>query len=195
MPPSSPEPVRAKRARPSEAGILRHAERVFSERGYAATPLRDLIKESGCSTTAFYARFDSKEAVLEALTRRLIDDLYSAAMKALPAARDVDEAYEVGIEVLRAKLRGRRGLWRVVLTEGAHTPRTRPLVRDAHGALASLLAAQLNRAGSADAEPLAWAIVGTLSLHLTRWAVFEELTAAELVAALRATARTLMPKS
>jgi AcrR family transcriptional regulator len=211
MPRSRPESAASERKRgrngtgkrnkrPSEEGILASAEQVFAERGYAATPLRDLIAACGCSTTAFYARFDSKEAVLEALIRNLFLELHGAAIEALPRAGGVDEAYELGIKVLRSKLRGRKGLWRVVLTEGAHTERTRPLVREAYRALAAMLATELRRSAARgnidpqDAEPLSWALVGTLSMHLTRWAVFDDLSDAKLTAALRDTVRTLRPR-
>jgi hypothetical protein len=137
--------------------------------------------------------------VLEALIRRLIEDLSQSAMERLPQAKSLEEGYGLGIQLLRSKLRGKRGLWRIVLTEGGHAPKTRPLLRDAYATLAALLATQLKRAASRgalparDVEPLAWALVGTLSLHLTRWAVFEELNHAELAVALESAARTLLP--
>jgi len=190
---------RSVRPRPSDDRILAAAERVFSERGYAATPLRDLIAACGCSTTAFYARYASKEDVLEALIRRLFDDLHGAALAELPRARSIREGCDVGVEILGARLRGKKGLWRIVLTEGAHTPATRPLVSQVYRALAELLALQLARAAERgrircdDPHALAWAIVGALSLHLTRWCVFEELTSAELATSLRATADALLP--
>lgn len=178
--------------RPTVDGILTASARTFSERGYGNTPLRDLIAACGCSTTAFYARFASKEAVLEALIQRLLERLHSAALEALPKARSVEEGYALGIDVLCSQLRGNKGIWRLALTDGAHQKQTRPMVRDAYTTLASLLAAQLDGVTN-DAEARAWAIVGTLSMHLTRWAVFEELTATELERALRESATLLLP--
>jgi AcrR family transcriptional regulator len=174
------------------------AERVFAERGFAATPLRDLIAACNCSTTAFYARFGSKDAVLAAIVRRLFEDLHGAAADALPRARSIHEGCEVGIEILGHKLRGNKGLWRVVLTEAAHTPGTRTLVRDVYAALAKLLAMQIasasarGRMSCSDPASLAWAVVGALSLHMMRWCVFGELTNAELLSALRSSAQTLL---
>lgn len=195
MPPSS----RPERTRPSDEAILAAAERVFSERGFAATPLRDLIAACQCSTTAFYARYASKEEVLAALIRRLFGSLQREALEALPKARSIHEGCDIGIAILRSKLRGKKGLWRVVLTEAAHTPATRPLVREIYASLATLLSLQLaaardrGRLAGGDPDALGWAIVGALSLHLTRWCVFEELTHAELVEALQRTAALLLP--
>jgi AcrR family transcriptional regulator len=196
VPASSTESKRDKRVRPSRSGILDAAERVFAERGYADTPLRDLIGACGCSTTAFYARFESKQDVLAALLQRLIDDLTESAADALPQAKSLEHGDRLGIGVLERKLRGKRGLWRIALTEGAHTPHTRPLIRSAYATLAGLLAAQLQLAGLADedAEPRAWALVGSISMQLTRWAVFEELTQARLSDALGSAAEILLPR-
>ncbi|HET6582721.1 MAG TPA: helix-turn-helix domain-containing protein, partial [Nannocystaceae bacterium] len=72
------------RARPSHDAILATAERVFAERGFADTSLRELIAACGCSTTAFYARFATKDAVLEVLLRDLLVDLHDVAAEALP---------------------------------------------------------------------------------------------------------------
>jgi AcrR family transcriptional regulator len=185
--------------RPSDDSIIAAAERVFAERGFAATPLRDLIAACNCSTTAFYARFASKDDVLAAIVRRLYDDLFGAAVEGLPRARSIREGCDIGIDILRARLRGRKGLWRVVLTEAAHTPSTRPLVRDVYQGLAKLLALQITHAtergkmACRDPDALAWAIVGALSLHMMRWCVFGELSSSELVAALRGSADALLP--
>ncbi len=59
-------------ARPSSDRILGAAEKVFARQGYGETSLRQLMAAARVSTTAFYARFDSKEAVLVALVDRLI---------------------------------------------------------------------------------------------------------------------------
>ena len=64
--------------------------------------------------------------------------------------------------------------------------------------LAAVLAAQLSLAAASgrlpasDVQPLAWALVGTLSMHLTRWAVFGELNNRQLADALTASAQTLL---
>lgn len=50
--------------------ILDTAERLFSEQGYAATSLRNIIAEAGVNLAAVHYHFHSKEALLEALILR-----------------------------------------------------------------------------------------------------------------------------
>jgi AcrR family transcriptional regulator len=195
---AAPRSSREPRARPSHDAILATAERVFTERGYADTALRELIAACGCSTTAFYARFPTKEAVLATLLRELLVDLHDAAANALPRAKDLASGFDEGVELLVGALAGRRGLVRIALSEAARVPSARAVVRDAYGMLAVLLATQLakqaqrKRIDIADTDALAWALVGALTMQVTRWAVFEELDDAALVHSLRATARTML---
>src|SRR6185503_12532399 len=46
---------------PAKRQILRAAMKLFSERGYAATSIRDIAKESGYTNPALYKHFASKE--------------------------------------------------------------------------------------------------------------------------------------
>ena len=74
----------AKRAiKPSVDRILDAAESVLATQPYSEISLRTLMAAAQISTTAFYARFDSKEAVVAALTARLFTDLYRGAPGAL----------------------------------------------------------------------------------------------------------------
>lgn len=187
------------RARPSHDGILATAERVFAEHGYADTSLRELMAACGVSTTAFYARFPTKEAVLETLLRNLLVDLHDAAAQALPRAKSPAQGFDQGVDVLVAAIADRRGLVRVALTEAATVASARAVLRDAYGMLAGLLAGQIaklvarGRIDVADGDALAWALVGALTMQVMRWAVFEELADDQLAEALRATARTMLP--
>ena len=48
--------------------ILREATRLFAERGYSATSVRELVEAAGCTKPALYYYFENKEAVfLEAI--------------------------------------------------------------------------------------------------------------------------------
>jgi AcrR family transcriptional regulator len=187
--------------RPSEDQILAAAERVFGERGYGDTSLRDLLSAAEVSTTAFYARFASKEAVLAELVQRLLVDLHDAAARALPRARDVATGWDEGVDLLVAALSGRRGLVRVALTDAARVPGPREALSGAYAMLAMLMAQQLSRQAArgridvADPEALAWAIVGAMKLQVVRWAVFEQLDDAQLADQLRRCARALLPKA
>jgi len=182
---------RSTRVRPSADRILGSAEQLFGERGYAEPSLRELIAASGCSTTAFYARFATKESVLRTLVADLIDGLYAGAAEALPRVSSITEGFEVGIVVLVEAIGGRRGLVRVALT--AEEPGTRRLLHDRYRAFAELLAASLPEGATPDRDALGWALVGALEMTVRRWAVFEEIADDQLSVALRRVATALLP--
>src|SRR5260370_41736213 len=50
--------------------ILDAAERLFSEQGYAATSLRQIIAEAGVNLAAVHYHFGSKEELLDDVVRR-----------------------------------------------------------------------------------------------------------------------------
>jgi len=185
--------------RPSSDGILEAAERVFDKQGYGETSLRQLIAEAGVSTTAFYARFDSKDAVLAALVARLLTELHQAATEALGEARSLEDGFERGVHVLVKVLAGHRAVVRLALTEAAASEEALATLRRSYGLLAELLRSKLTRLVErgeievADAEALGWALVGALQMQVTRWAVYDELSDKALVAALRSTANALLP--
>lgn len=186
-------------ARPSHDRILAAAEAVFADKGFGATSIRDLLAAAECSTTAFYARFASKDAVLEALIRQLLGDLHDTAAEALGRTKDLQSGWDLGIELLVAALSDRKGLMKVALTEGATIPAARAALRDTYGLLAALLSSRLQKVAERrriqidDPEALAWAIVGALAMQITRWAVFETLDDTGLAGALSATARAVLP--
>lgn len=186
-----------KRTAPSREGILEAAEALFAERGFGEPSLRDLISACGCSTTAFYARFDSKDAVLAALLDEWVGELVSAATEALPRAKTVEDGFAIGVDVLLDAVRDRKGLVRLFLCE-APCSGSRDLIRTSYNSLSDLLAWRLEkmvaRGESALQNPrqYAWALVGAVNVQLMRWAVFDELDDAELEDALRATAQTML---
>jgi AcrR family transcriptional regulator len=185
--------------RPNRDAILAVAERAFARDGYAGTSLRRLITEAGVSTTAFYARFPSKEAVLDALLGALLRDLYETAQRTLTDTGNLAQSFDAGVELLVRALEDRRPLVRVALTEGACSPTSRATMQAAFRLLADLLAARVKarakrgKATGVDADAFGWALVGALHLQIVRWAVYEELDGEGLAHALRATARAMMP--
>jgi AcrR family transcriptional regulator len=185
--------------RPSKDGILESAERVFARNGYGETSLRQLMAEAGVSTTAFYARFPSKEAVLVALVQRLLGTLAEEAAVALGEAKSTEEGFAIGVEVLVRSLRPHKIVTKLALTEAVASKEARDALRDAYGTLAGLLAAMIGKAahkGGAevdDPEAVAWALVGTLKIQLERWAVFDDLSDAQFGKACKAAADAMLP--
>lgn len=186
------EPRPRARTRPTSDAILARAEALFADRGYAAPSLRDLIAAAGCSTTAFYARFPTKQAVLHTLVDDLLDGLVTAVAERLPGAATLSDGLDVGIGALVDAIGDRRGLVRVALT--AEDDATRRLLYARYCALAELLAvAGATNPRVADPSALAWAIVGALELTIRRWAVFDAIADDALAGALVAHARAILP--
>ena len=84
--------------------ILDVAERLFADRGYPATPLRDITSEAGVNVASVNYHFGSKEALLAAVLERrlrpvnarrleLLDGIESAAGDGAPGAEDVIRAF------------------------------------------------------------------------------------------------------
>ncbi len=192
----------ARRAfKPSSDGILEAAETAFAKHGYNELSLRQLISASRVSTTAFYARFDSKEAVLAALTSRLFGELHADAPAALSKARDLASGIELGVDLLCERLGPRKALVRLILSEAGSSPAAMNARRDSYAMLAAFLAmrfAALNerkRIAVADPEALAWALIGALEIQFIRWAVWDQIDLAALRAQLARAALAILPRS
>src|SRR5437867_10020157 len=67
---SLPKPAASKRTRRgpfTRQQILDASLRLFSERGFARTTVRDIARQAGITDAAIYYHFDSKRELLEAL--------------------------------------------------------------------------------------------------------------------------------
>ena len=186
--------LRAETRRPDAGRILDSAGRVFARRGYAHTSLRQLMAAAKVSTTAFYARFASKEEVLSALVKRLLDELDERARHDLALAQGIEDGFRRGVEALVAVLAPQRELVRVALTEAAVSPEVTASLGERYAGLAALLSVQiaaLARHGEVavvDPDAIAWSLIGALHMQILRWAVYRQLDTEALVPALHAVA-------
>ena len=191
-------PIARRRAsgRPSADRILEAAEAVFAEHRYGEVSLRQLIAAAGVSTTAFYARFESKEAVMAALTIRVFTELHAEAPGVLDQARDLETGIDVGVDMLCARFAPKKALLRMILSEAGSAPAAVEARRRSYTMLAAFLAARFRKLGIAmrDPDALAWALVGALEIQIVRWAVWDEIDLPTLRAQLRATARAVLPR-
>lgn len=192
-------PTRRKRQRPSSDDILAAAEREFAERGYADTSLRQLMAAARVSTTAFYARFATKEEVLRQLLAALLEELNGRAREELAESSSVEDGFRRGVDVLVTVLGPRRALVRIALTDGSATAPVAHTLGQLYASLAALLASRLEaltregKIDAADPEALAWSLVGALSLQVTRWAVLGQLTTEQLGPELHRVAESILP--
>jgi AcrR family transcriptional regulator len=193
-------PRRALRTKPSADRILAAAETLFANRGYGEVSLRQLIAASGVSTTAFYARFDSKAAVLDTLTERLFAELQLEAAMTLRGVASFEAGIERGIDILCDRFGPRKALVRLIVAESGSLVPMLSTRRKSYTLLADFLAHYFKRLNErkrldvADAHALAWALVGAIEIQIVRWAVWDELDVAGLRRELLAVARAILPK-
>src|SRR5580765_8109850 len=78
--------LRARRAQLTRDEILSAARRLFAERGYSRTSVRDIAREAGVSAQTVYDSIGSKQALVARLND-LIDDEANVAAIASAAAK------------------------------------------------------------------------------------------------------------
>jgi AcrR family transcriptional regulator len=107
----STAPRRALRQRPARRGderelaLLRTAERLLVDEGFATASLSQIAAEAGVSRPGFYFYFASKEALLSTLIVRTLDTLVDSL--APPSAGEVADP----VTALRLGLRTAADLW------------------------------------------------------------------------------------
>lgn len=74
--------------------ILMAARHVFAEQGFGGTTVRDIIRRTDLASGTFYNYFDSKEAVFEALSVELGEDLRGRLAEARARATDFESFIE-----------------------------------------------------------------------------------------------------
>lgn len=82
----------------TRAAVLAAAERLFAERGFANTSLRDISTASGVSHPLIHHHFGSKEDLYQAVKRRLVE---SYAQRFPMAARASNRPLAIGPELRR----------------------------------------------------------------------------------------------
>ncbi|MFC3998861.1 TetR/AcrR family transcriptional regulator [Nocardiopsis sediminis] len=68
--------------------LLDTAARVFAERGYAATTIREVADAAGMLAGSLYYHFESKEAMVDEILTGFLTDLWDAYDRVLAAGRD-----------------------------------------------------------------------------------------------------------
>lgn len=71
----SRRPPQQERSRRTLERLLDAAEQVLGEKRFEAATVEEICREAGYTVGAFYARFDSKDALLEALEERLREQM------------------------------------------------------------------------------------------------------------------------
>jgi AcrR family transcriptional regulator len=98
------------------AGLLQAAERVFSDRGYHATSIRDIAREAGFSVGGVYQFFASKDELYLRVVEEQWDHFFTLLNDALTA--DTTERRLLGLtEGMFRAFEERRGFFKLFLSE------------------------------------------------------------------------------
>jgi AcrR family transcriptional regulator len=184
------------RAPDRRSEILEAAARLFAERGFHATSMRDLCAALGMSPGNLYHWFPSKQAIVAAFIEA--DRAETAARLAvLSSAKDLRVALPrqllaIVTEASEPEIR----LYLEVYATALRDPGLAPLVRAADAAVRAQLAGLLRGIGVPDPDGAALAIFALLDGLIARRAVDPERDLTDLAAPVAAALRAILaPKA
>lgn len=177
--------LRARRpeARPDE--ILDAALAVFSEQGFAGARVEDIAKRAGLSKGAIYLYFESKDAMLKGLVRRLADGVVGAAESLVNPNLDAATTLRSLVAFMAVQLSNPKvsAAPRIVIAEAQRFPEIAAFYRETVIARGQRLLTRLIDAGVAqgvfrdiDRDVLLRTCVGPLLAHMLLSTVFHDPT-------------------
>lgn len=89
---------KAEQAESTRRRLIAVARDLFSERGYEATPLEEILARAGVSKGALYHHFPNKEALFEAVLRDLAQETMENIAKAAIESPDPLEMMRLGCQ-------------------------------------------------------------------------------------------------
>jgi AcrR family transcriptional regulator len=188
----------AVRKKKNRKQILAAAKNLFYEKGFGATPLREIIKESALSTTVFYSLFQSKRDLLVELLLPLGEEINERLNEAFKDSKDDGDTIETAIHIVLKVYARNRKLTKIYVSEAAaqNLHSDGPL-RKIMDRLKELVVEHLRIATSkgffrsVDPVVFAYSVIAMIDMHLYRWAVLGELTTKEMLAGSSALAQVL----
>jgi AcrR family transcriptional regulator len=173
---------RAQRLRESRrAGVLAVARRIFSQKGYHATSIHDIIETADIARGTFYLYFESKRAIFDELLDGLVTTL-QAQVRRIEVGADapppVDQMNATVDRVLQT-LRDNRELPRILLREavGIDADFDRKL-SEFYGRIEGMIMGALNTGRQlgvvrpCDAKVVARCVLGSIK-EVVQWAFVE----------------------
>jgi AcrR family transcriptional regulator len=174
---------RAQRLRESRrAGVLAVARRIFSQKGYHATSIHDIIETADIARGTFYLYFESKRAIFDELLDGLVTTL-QAQVKRIevgPEAPDPVEQLNATVDRVLKTLLDNREMARILLREavGIDTDFDRKLF-DFYGRIEAMFVSALNTGHQlgvvrpCDANVVARCTLGSVK-EVVQWAFVEQ---------------------
>jgi len=154
---------------PIEERIVRTAERLFAQRGFASTGMRAIAKAAQVSIGAIYHHFKSKEDILERIIRDELDRRRQALAELKAAGLPLKDQIQKIVEMHFALLKDKRNSARLFFRERFDpSPSLRARIQDLYDEVANFIADVLGEGIAAGeirpCQPLvtAYAILGMM---------------------------------
>jgi AcrR family transcriptional regulator len=131
---SSEQPtIRERQAELSRSEILLAARRLFAERGFARTSVRDIAKAAGVSTQTVYNSIGSKQAVVARLNDLIDSEAgIGAIVGPIAASRDPQQVAALSARITRSMLENCGDIIRAVVTGAAAEPEIQAVLDEGH---------------------------------------------------------------
>ncbi|MCM3761956.1 TetR/AcrR family transcriptional regulator [Alkalihalobacillus oceani] len=81
------------------AEILSVAREVLAEKGLEATKVSEIVKRAGIAQGTFYLYFDSKNALIQALTKEMMDKVFDVVSESLNESATFEQGLREGLRV------------------------------------------------------------------------------------------------
>jgi AcrR family transcriptional regulator len=91
------KPLRVRQAEATRSLLIDVARRSFTEQGYAATSIDDIIRQAGVARGALYHHFPGKEALFQAVYETVEAEVVTAVMDAAAAQSSAWDAVRAGL--------------------------------------------------------------------------------------------------
>jgi AcrR family transcriptional regulator len=131
--PSEQPTMRERQAELTRSEILLAARRLFAERGFARTSVRDIAKAAGVSTQTVYNSIGSKQAVVARLNDLIDSEAgIGAIVGPIAASRDPQRVAALSARITRSMLENCGDIIRAVVTGAAAEPEIQVVLDEGH---------------------------------------------------------------
>jgi AcrR family transcriptional regulator len=131
--PSEQPTMRERQAELSRSEILLAARRLFAERGFARTSVRDIANAAGVSIQTVYNSIGSKPAVVARLNELIDSEAgIGAIVGPIAASRDPQQVAALSARITRSMLENCGDIIRAVVTGAAAEPEIQAVLDEGH---------------------------------------------------------------